>query len=258
VTSAAEGARVEARALHKRYGAIVAVRGVDLDVAPGELAWITGRSGSGKSTLLNLIGGLEQPDSGEVLIDGRPVWRGRRLSRLRRTLVGFVFQHHLLLPMLSARANVEVPLIGAGVGRRERAQRALELLEEVGLAERANHRPDQLSGGERQRVAVARALVNEPRLLLADEPTGALDSATSQRLLDLLFSVRERHQTTMILVSYDPLVGKRADRVFSMIDGSLEGPARAGGEGGRDPAGRDPHDLPAAPTATAAQPRSAT
>jgi putative ABC transport system ATP-binding protein len=122
---------------------------------------------------------------------------------------------------------VEVPLIGAGVRRRERARRALELLDEVSLSDRAEHRPDQLSGGERQRVAVARALVNEPRLLLADEPTGALDTTTSARLLDLLFDVRERHRTTMIMVSYDPLVGKRADRTLRMADGTLEGPAAA-------------------------------
>jgi putative ABC transport system ATP-binding protein len=235
--SNAEGAQVALRGVHKRYGSIAAVRGVDLDVAKGEFIWITGRSGSGKSTLLNLIGGLEQPDSGEVLIDGEAVWRGRRMARHRRTLVGFVFQHDLLLPMLSAQANVEVPLIGAGVGRRERAQRARALLDEVSLADRADHRPDQLSGGERQRVAVARALVNEPRLLLADEPTGALDSATSERLLALLFSVRERHRMTVIMVSYDPLVGRHADRGLRMVDGTLEGESAAGADEAPSPAG---------------------
>ena len=224
MVASAEGAEVVLRAVSKRYGNVVAVRDIDLRVKAGEFVLVTGRSGSGKSTLLNLIGGLETPDSGEVLIDGAQVWRGRHVSQHRRSLVGFVFQHHLLLPMLSARANVEVPLIGAGVGRRERSRRALALLEEVSLSERAEHRPDQLSGGERQRVAVARALVNEPRLLLADEPTGALDTATAERLFDLLFSVRERHRTTMIMVSYDPLAGKRADRTLLMIDAHLEGP----------------------------------
>jgi len=237
------GAEVALDGVSKSYGSIHAVRGVDLAVEAGEFVWITGRSGSGKSTLLNLIGGLETPDTGAVRIDGREVWRGGHLPQHRRNLVGFVFQHHLLLPMLSARANVEVPLIGAGVPRRERARRALELLEEVSLAERSEHRPDQLSGGERQRVAVARALVNEPRLLLADEPTGALDSATSERLLNLLFAVRERHRTTMVMVSYDPLVRKRADRIYRMIDGRLEGPLAAPDEGLADGA---PDGAPAA------------
>jgi putative ABC transport system ATP-binding protein len=229
---ASGGAEVSLKGVGKRYGKVTALRAVDLFVAGGEFVLVTGRSGSGKSTLLNLIGGLEAPDSGELRIDGVEVWRERHVSQHRRTLVGFVFQHHLLLPMLSARANVEVPLIGAGVGRRERARRALELLDEVSLSDRAEHRPDQLSGGERQRVAVARALVNEPRLLLADEPTGALDTATAERLLNLLASIRERHRTTVIMVSYDPLVGKRADRTLQMIDGQLEGPLVPGTSSG--------------------------
>jgi ABC-type lipoprotein export system ATPase subunit len=216
-----QGADVVLAAVSKSYGKVSAIRDLDLHVSSGELVLVTGRSGSGKSTLLNLIGGLETPDSGEVLIDGEQVWLGSDLAHHRRELVGFVFQHHLLLPVLSARANVEVPLIGAGVGRHQRARRALELLDEVSLSDRADHLPEELSGGERQRVAVARALVNEPRLLLADEPTGALDSETAERLFDLLFEVRRRHSTTMVLVSYDPLAGKRADRTLVMADGGL-------------------------------------
>ena len=183
-----------------------------LRVEPGEAVAITGRSGSGKSTLLTLIGGLEPPDAGEVLIDGQPIWRRPRLARARRELVGFVFQRHLLLETLSARANIEVPLIGAGVHHAERRRRALELLDSVGLAERAEHLPSQLSGGERQRVAVARALANRPRLLLADEPTGAVDSTTSELVLDLLFGLRDTLGMTMIVVSYDSAIGARADR----------------------------------------------
>jgi ABC-type lipoprotein export system ATPase subunit len=219
--TAPAGAAVRVEHAGRRYGAIDALRDATLDVSPGEMLAITGRSGSGKSTLLNLIGGLEQPTSGRVLIDGRELWREPRAPRHRRELVGFVFQQHHLLGSLAAQANVEVALIGGGMGRRERRERALELLEEVELAPRANHHPDELSGGERQRVAIARALANEPRLLLADEPTGALDSATAQRVLDLLAQLRERRGMTTIVVSYDPEVGTRADRMVTVVDGVL-------------------------------------
>jgi ABC-type lipoprotein export system ATPase subunit len=216
------GAEVTLAAVSKSYGTVLAIRGLDLHVRSGERVLVTGRSGSGKSTLLNLIGGLQTPDSGEVLIDGEQVWRGAAVAHHRRELVGFVFQHHLLLPVLSARANVEVPLIGAGVGRRERARRALHMLDEVLLSDRADHLPEALSGGERQRVAVARALVGEPRLLLADEPTGALDSTTAARLLELLFDVRRSHGMTVVMASYDPLARERADRTLAMVDGRLQ------------------------------------
>jgi predicted ABC-type transport system involved in lysophospholipase L1 biosynthesis ATPase subunit len=222
------GAAVTLVGVSKRFGRVDALRGVSLSVEPGEAVVITGRSGSGKSTLLALIGGLEHPDSGSVLIDGRPLWRGAHLARARREVVGFVFQRHLLLGPLSARANVEVPLIGAGVHRSERRRRALELLGQVGLAERAEHRPAELSGGESQRVAVARALANEPRLLLADEPTGALDSATSERVLDLLFGLRDRLGMTLVVVSYDSGLGARADRTLTLTDGRLAGASAAG------------------------------
>jgi putative ABC transport system ATP-binding protein len=166
------GADVRVEHAGRRYGSVDALRDANLHVAPGEFLAVTGRSGSGKSTLLNLIGGLEQPTRGRVLIDGRELWREPRAPRHRRELVGFIFQQHHLLASLTAQANVEVALIGAGMPRRERKERALALLAEVGLEERAGHEPAQLSGGERQRVAIARALANEPRLLLADEPTG--------------------------------------------------------------------------------------
>ncbi len=152
--------------------------------------------------------------------------------RARREVVGFVFQRHLLLESLSARANVEVPLIGAGMHHAERRSRALTLLDEVGLAHRAHHLPRELSGGERQRVAVARALANEPRLLLADEPTGALDSGTSERILGLLFGLRDRLGMTMIVVSYDAAVGSRADRTISLIDGRIQAAGQSAAAGG--------------------------
>lgn len=214
-------------AARKSFGRIAALREVSMHVEPGEAVAITGRSGSGKSTLLALIGGLEQPDSGQILVDGRAIWTQRHPARARRELIGFVFQRHLLLAQLSARANVEVPLLGAGVHRGERRRRALSLLEEVGLSDRAEHRASELSGGESQRVAVARALANEPRLLLADEPTGALDSGTAVRVLDLLFRLREEAGMTMIVVSYDSSVGARADRTLTLTDGKLTEDARA-------------------------------
>jgi putative ABC transport system ATP-binding protein len=217
------GAAVVVEMVSKSFGRIRALREVSLRVDPGEAIAITGRSGSGKSTLLSLIGGLERPDSGRVLIDGQAIWSGPHATRARRELVGFVFQRHLLLETLSARANVEVPLIGAGVRHAERRRRALALLGEVGLTERAEHLSSELSGGERQRVAVARALANQPRLLLADEPTGALDSSTSERVLDLLFSLRDRLGMTMLVVSYDPALGARADRTVTLTDGGLVG-----------------------------------
>lgn len=216
------GAEVVVANASKSFGRIGALHGVSLRVGAGEAIVITGPSGSGKSTLLALIGGLERPDEGEVLIDGRALWLEQDLARERRELVGFVFQSHLLLGTLSARANVEVPLIGAGIHRTQRRERALELLDRVGLANRAEHVPAQLSGGERQRVAVARALANEPRLLLADEPTGALDSATSERVLDLLFGLRDRLGMTMLLVSYDSAIGTRADRTVTLVDGHIK------------------------------------
>jgi predicted ABC-type transport system involved in lysophospholipase L1 biosynthesis ATPase subunit len=213
------GAEVAVEHVVKGFGRIKALRDVSLRTAPGEALLIAGPSGSGKSTLLALIGGLEQPDSGEILIDGEPIWRKAKPATARRELVGFVFQSHRLLDTLSARANVEVPLLGAGMPKTARRQRALRLLEEVGLSGRAEHTPAQLSGGERQRVAVARAIANEPRLLLADEPTGALDSATSERVLDLLFGLRDRLGMTMLLVSYDAAIGARADRTVTIVDG---------------------------------------
>jgi putative ABC transport system ATP-binding protein len=213
------GAEVTVEHVSRRYGSVQALTDASLHAGPGEMLAITGRSGSGKSTLLNLIGGLDQPSSGRVLIDGHEIWREPSAPRHRRNLVGFVFQQHFLLANLSASANIEVALIGAGIRRAERRERALELLDEVGLADRAAHLPAELSGGERQRVALARALANEPRLLLADEPTGAVDSITSQLILDLLAELRARRGMTVIIVSYDPQVGEQADRMLTVTDG---------------------------------------
>ncbi len=221
------GAEVVVEEVVKTFGRIAALRGVSVTVAAGEWVTITGPSGSGKSTLLSLIGSLDRPDSGSILVDGVAVPEPREAVEFRRRAVGFVFQDNLLLPYLSAQANVETALLATGIGRRERRERSWELLAEVGLAGRAGHLPSELSGGERQGVALARALANRPRLLLADEPTGALDSVSGERALDLLGAIRERHGTTVIVVSHDSAVAARADRVVRLVDGRVQGSTSA-------------------------------
>jgi putative ABC transport system ATP-binding protein len=220
---AARGARVAVESVRRVHpGPIVAVDDVSLSLDPGEFVVLTGPSGSGKTSLLSLIGALDRPNAGRVVIDGVALGGADDdRSRYHREVVGFVFQHHHLLAHLPASTNVEIPLIGAGLGRRERRQRATELLREVGLAHRLDTLAAHLSGGERQRVAVARALANDPRLLLADEPTGALDSDSTRRVLDLLEAVRDRRGMTVLVVTYEPLIGQRADRVLHMRDGRL-------------------------------------
>jgi ABC-type lipoprotein export system ATPase subunit len=215
------GAEVVLENVRRVRGSVVAVDRVSLHVAAGACVALMGPSGSGKSTLLGVVGGLAEPDEGTILVDGRPPSQHGGLSGYHRDVVGFVFQLHHLLPMLTARANVEVPLVASGHGRAQRRARAVELLGEVGLADRTHHLPGQLSGGERQRVAVARALANRPRLLLADEPTGALDSENGAKVLQLLDDARERRGTTMIVVTHDESIARRADRIVRMLDGRL-------------------------------------
>ena len=216
------GVGVKVEGVYKSFGQIEALRGVSLEVARGEWVTITGPSGSGKTTLLNLIGSLELPDSGRLLVDSEPVPSPAGAVGFRREVVGFVFQYSFLLPYLSAQDNVETALLSVGMHRAERQQRSRALLAEVGLTDRAGHIPAELSGGQRQGVALARALANDPRLLLADEPTGSLDSASSERALDLLGTVRRRRGTTVIVVSHDPAVAARADRVVRLVDGRIE------------------------------------
>jgi putative ABC transport system ATP-binding protein len=217
------GARVDAEHVRREHpGGIVAVADVSLTLEPGEFVVLTGPSGSGKTSFLSIVGALDRPTSGRIVVDGAPLATSSdQLARYHREVVGFVFQHHHLLGHLPARANVELPLLGAGMGRSERREHATELLREVGLGHRLEELAAHLSGGERQRVALARALANDPRLLLADEPTGALDSDSTQRVLDLLEAVRERRGMTLLAVTYDPVIGQRADRVVHMRDGRL-------------------------------------
>jgi putative ABC transport system ATP-binding protein len=204
-------------------GVLQALRGVDLTVARGELLAIRGRSGSGKTTLLNLLGGLDRPTAGRVVVDGREVstMGERELVDLRRRTVAFIFQAFGLVPILTAAENVEVPLrlVHAEPGLRE--ARVAQLLELVGLADRMRHRPHELSGGEQQRVAIARSLANRPRLLLADEPTGQLDSETGHRIMVLLRSIVRTEGVTAIVATHDPIMLDVADRVLVLRDGRL-------------------------------------
>ncbi len=215
------GADVVVRDVRKSYGPVKALRGVSLAISASEFVTITGPSGSGKSTLLNLIGSLDCPDSGTIMVAGEPVPQPRHATDFRRRVVGFMFQDNLLLPYLTAQANIEAALLASGVGRRERRARSLELLDEVGLRGRAHHLPSELSGGQRQAAALARALANHPRVLLADEPTGALDSESGRRALKLLATLRDRHGMTVVVVSHDAAVAHAADRTLNLVDGRI-------------------------------------
>jgi putative ABC transport system ATP-binding protein len=217
---------VEARRLRKIYrGAneVEALRGIDLEIAAGEMVAVVGPSGSGKTTLLNCLSGLERIDEGEVLVDGRNL---AHLSDDERTeyrgeAMGFVFQAFNLLPVLTAAENVEIPLLIGGTQARQARQRAHETLELVGLGERANHRPDELSGGEQQRVAVARALVHEPAVVWADEPTGNLDTESADTVMEVLLRLNENGQT-IVLVTHNPALAARTGRTVRMRDGRIE------------------------------------
>jgi putative ABC transport system ATP-binding protein len=216
------GAAVVVDGVTKRFddGRFVALDGVSFRLEPGEFVALTGPSGTGKSTLLNVIGALDRPDEGTVRVDGADV-SSADAADYRARVVGFVFQFHNLISTLSALENVQVPMIGRGLGRAARERRARELLDEVGLPRHADSRPPTLSGGERQRVAIARALANEPRLLLADEPTGALDGDSAAQVLALLQRVRDQHRTTILLVTNDEAVAARTDRTLRLRDGRV-------------------------------------
>jgi len=216
-----------------RLGKVVvrALRGLDLKIEEGEIVAIMGPSGSGKSTLMHILGALDVPSGGEALIDGENLseLRERDLVRIRGRRIGFVFQTFNLIQTLSAQRNVELPMIFQGVKSSERARRARELLEKVGLAERRSHKPTELSGGERQRVAIARALANDPEIILADEPTGNLDSESGGQILDLLRRLSKEDGKTVIIVTHDPDAAAIADRVIKLKDGRVIGES-AGGE----------------------------
>jgi putative ABC transport system ATP-binding protein len=201
-----------------------ALRGVDLQLPKGVLAVLKGRSGSGKTTLLNLIGGLDRPTQGEVIFDGQPLSQmsETQLNQLRRQRMGFIFQSFALLPVYSAYENVELVLRIAGLSHREQSERTRRYLRAVGLARWMEHRPDEMSGGQQQRVAIARALAPRPDLILADEPTGELDTATSRQIYMLFRQIVEKEGVTILATSHDPLVDEYADGIYTLSDGVID------------------------------------
>jgi len=214
---------LEVRNVHKNYdeGRIEALRGVDLSIDAGEYVAISGHSGSGKSTLLHLLGGLDTPSSGTVLFRGAPLGSSVDLDTYRCDHVGFIFQAFYLLPTLRAIENVQAPMLAARNGDGNRGQRAEALLREMGLEHRMSQHPNKLSAGERQRVAIARALANNPAILLADEPTGNLDSTSSARIMEILTGIRETHGMTLIVVTHEDEIARSAPRHIRIHDGRI-------------------------------------
>ena len=214
---------IQLRGITKSFGSLQVLRGIDLDIARGEIVSIVGPSGAGKTTLLQIMGTLDRPDSGQILIDGQDVSRlgEKRLALFRNQHIGFVFQFHQLLPEFTALENVMIPAFIGGAGRREAEQRATELLAFMGLQERATHKPNELSGGEKQRVAVARALMNNPSVVMADEPSGSLDSQNKEELHRLFFDLRDRFGQTFVIVTHDETLAGMTDRTIHMMDGML-------------------------------------
>lgn len=212
--------------IHKHYGTMEVLRGITCDIAENAVTAIVGPSGAGKSTLLHIMGTLDRADTGKVFIDERDIttMRDRALSRLRNTSIGFVFQNHRLLPEFSIEENVAMPCIIGGTARRQALRQAREWLSRLGLADRLTHRPAQLSGGECQRAALARALVNNAPLLLADEPTGSLDSDNRRAIHQLFFDLRDQYGTTIVIVTHDNQLAADADHIMHIVDGQIHIP----------------------------------
>lgn len=212
---------IEAKGIRKSFASLEVLKGIDFSCAKGEIVAIMGASGAGKSTLLQILGTLSTPDSGSLSIDGTDVLslRGGELSAFRGRKIGFVFQFHHLLPEFTALENVMMPALIAGQAEKTARKRAGELLDELGLAERAEHKPSQLSGGEQQRVAIARALINDPAVIFADEPTGNLDSVTKKEIQQLFLDLRASHGQSIVIVTHDPELASACDRCLIMKDG---------------------------------------
>ena len=209
--------------IKKSFGTLEVLKGIDLTVKKGEVVSIVGPSGAGKTTLLQILGTLSKPDSGEIIIDGVPVHTlsDKQISKFRNTKIGFVFQFHHLLPEFTALENVMIPAFIAGVDRKAAEEKALGLLEMLGMSHRLTHKPAELSGGEQQRVAIARALVNDPAVLLADEPSGNLDSKNKEELHKLFFTLRDTLGQTIVIVTHDEQLAAMSDRKIEMVDGLI-------------------------------------
>ena len=214
---------VEIKDLYKSYedGRIKALNGVNLTIADGEFVSIIGPSGSGKSTLLNMLGALDVPDSGTINVAGEDLASSKRINDFRAQKIGFIFQLHNLIPNISVAENIEIPMYTQKMSSKDMRAKALKLLDDVGLNDKADILPNKLSGGERQRVAIARALANNPSIILADEPTGSLDSKTSSKILKQLIDLHEDKNVTLIIVTHDMDVAKLADRVIEVLDGEI-------------------------------------
>lgn len=214
---------VEIENLSKYYenGNVKALDGINLTIEEGEFVAIMGPSGSGKSTLLNMIGSLDRSDNGKIIVDGHDLLLEKDLSNFRSETIGFVFQLHNLLPMLSSLENIELPTYELKISSDEREKRASKLLKKVGLEDKAKFSPKKLSGGERQRIAVARALVNHPSIILADEPTGSLDSDNSQKILQLLKDLHKEENITLVIITHDPNIAQQAGRIVNILDGKI-------------------------------------
>lgn len=201
------------------------LHGIDLQIREGEFVAIVGESGSGKSTLMNMIGALDRPTEGEYWLDGEDIssLSDSELSEIRNKKIGFVFQNFCLIPRNSALKNVEVPMMYAGISKKDRVKRAMEMLEMVDMSERASHKPNELSGGQNQRVAIARAMVNNPSIILADEPTGALDSKTGHMVMDIFHKLHREQHKTIVLITHSQELAKETERIITISDGSIIG-----------------------------------